>query len=304
MNILIVDDNKLIRDIVSAMVDDSGHKAWCANGHKQAFDILDIESIDLVLMDIEMPEVNGFELTRLIREKTAHWFPIIFLSSNDSEECLAKGIDAGGDDYLTKPVKQVILSAKIKAMERIADMQKALDEANQRLAKLSNLDELTQLTNRRGMDEFLQNAWQVNARQNSTMSLLMLDIDYFKQYNDNYGHQAGDRCLVNVANLLKRVVNRTSDGVFRYGGEEFTIVLPFTPIEGARFKAKEILTILNEEAITHEFSAISDHVTISIGIAATGDNITDVNQLLGYADKALYQSKETGRNRYSVYQPS
>ena len=116
MNILVVDDNKFIREVVSAMIIDNGHTAITANGHKQALEQLKKDTIDLVLMDIEMPEVDGFELTRMMREQHPQWFPIIFLSSNDSEEYLTKGIDAGADDYLTKPVKQVILNAKIRAM--------------------------------------------------------------------------------------------------------------------------------------------------------------------------------------------
>lgn len=302
MNILVVDDKKLIRDIVGAMVFDSGHQAFCANGYVEALEVLSTTQIDLVLMDIEMPDMDGFELTRLIREKIPHWFPIIFLSSNDSEDCLAKGIDAGGDDYLTKPVKQVILSAKIRAMARIAEMQKELDEANQRLAKLSHMDELTQLANRRGMDEFLSNAWQVNQRQNSEMSVLMIDIDFFKKYNDNYGHQGGDDCLKKVAAVFKKAVNRASDGVFRYGGEEFTIVLPFTPVEGARFKAKEILLNLAEAAIPHGHSIISDYVTLSIGVSTTAYQASTPEMLLEQADKALYLAKEQGRNQYCIYQ--
>ena len=179
LNILVVDDKKLIRDLVCAMVVDSGHKAFTADGHVQAMVQLAQQDIDLVLMDIEMPEVNGFELTRRIRAEIAEWFPIIFLSSNDSEEYLSKGIDVGGDDYLTKPIKQVILSAKIRAMQRIADIQKALDDANQKLAKLTYVDGLTQVSNRRGMDEFLTNAWLTNIRQNAELSVLMIDIDYF-----------------------------------------------------------------------------------------------------------------------------
>ncbi|NMP31384.1 diguanylate cyclase [Thalassotalea sp. M1531] len=301
MNILVVDDKKLIRDLVSAMVSEIGHQAYSADGHIQALEVLREQSIDLILMDVEMPEINGFELTSLIRQRISHWFPIIFLSGNDSEDFLSQGIDAGGDDYLTKPVKQVILAAKIKAMERIADMQKALDSANQKLAQLSHVDELTQIANRRGMDKFLENAWQTNCRQNAELSLMMIDIDYFKQFNDNYGHQEGDRCLKKVADMLSQSINRATDGVFRFGGEEFVIVLPFTPSSGARFKAKEIIGRLNELAIIHDFSKISEKLTLSIGLSSTESGADSVTRLIEQADKALYQAKELGRNDYRVF---
>ena len=305
MNILVVDDNKFIRDVVSAMIIDNGHTAITANGHKQALDELKKDTIDLVLMDIEMPEVNGFELTKMMREQYPYWFPIIFLSSNDSEEYLTKGIDAGADDYLTKPVKQVILSAKIRAMERIAKMRGALERANKQLEILSSIDPLTQILNRRGLEEVLANAWQVNERQKGDLAILMVDIDFFKPYNDNYGHPQGDKCLKQVADCLSETLNRSTDSLARYGGEEFIVVLPFTPVDGARFKAKELSLSLLSQKIKHEFSSVLPYVTISIGIATKNisDNINDASELIKNADIALYQAKEKGRNCYQVFMP-
>lgn len=303
MNILVVDDNKLIRQVVSAMIVDSGHVAITAEGHRQALDKLNVEAIDLVLMDIEMPEVNGFELTKMMREEHEQWFPIIFLSSNDSEDYLSKGIDAGADDYLTKPVKQVILTAKIRAMERIVKMQGALEKVNKQLEILSSIDPLTQLLNRRGLEEVLANTWLVNQRQKGELSILMLDIDFFKPYNDNYGHPQGDKCLVQVAETLNEALNRSTDSLARYGGEEFVAVLPFTPTDGARFKAKELINSLLIKQIQHEFSSIASHVTVSIGIATKGpmNNISNADELIKQADLALYQAKKQGRNCYQVF---
>lgn len=301
MNILIVDDDKLMRNMLSSMVNQAGHQAFAANGSSQALELLSQNRIHLVLMDIEMPEMNGFELTELIRDRFNTWFPIIFLSGNNSETYLERGIDVGGDDYLTKPVSQIILSAKIKAMARIADIQKALDEANQRLAKLSNLDSLTQVANRRSLDAFLQNAWQTNCRQRGELSLLMIDIDNFKDYNDSYGHQAGDECLKQVASVLKSSINRATDGLFRYGGEEFTIILPFTPVDGARFKAREIFSKMAEAQIEHRQSTVDQCVTLSIGISCSDHSATDKDELVSQADKALYLAKSQGRKCYRVY---
>lgn len=306
MNILVVDDNKFIREVVSAMIIDSGHIAVVANGHVQAMAALKKGNIDLVLMDIEMPEVDGFALTKMIRKEYPKWFPIIFLSSNDSEEYLTQGIDAGADDYLTKPIKQVILSAKLRAMERITKMKGALERANKQLEILSSIDPLTQILNRRGLEEVLASAWQINERQQGELSILMIDIDFFKPYNDNYGHPQGDKCLVQVANTLNETLNRATDSLARYGGEEFIVVLPFTPVEGARFKAKELSLALLSQKIKHEYSSIFPYVTVSIGIATTSaaDHVANASELIKQADIALYQAKDQGRNRSSVFQKS
>lgn len=306
MNILVVDDNKFIREVVSAMIIDSGHIAVVANGHVQAMAALKKGNIDLVLMDIEMPEVDGFALTKMMRKEYPKWFPIIFLSSNDSEEYLTQGIDAGADDYLTKPIKQVILSAKLRAMERITKMKGALERANKQLEILSSIDPLTQILNRRGLEEVLASAWQINERQQGELSILMIDIDFFKPYNDNYGHPQGDKCLVQVANTLNETLNRATDSLARYGGEEFIVVLPFTPVEGARFKAKELSLALLSQKIKHEYSSIFPYVTVSIGIATTSaaDHVANASELIKQADIALYQAKDQGRNRSSVFQKS
>jgi diguanylate cyclase (GGDEF)-like protein len=303
VNILVVDDNKFIREVVSAMIIDSGHIAVVANGHVQAMAALKKENIDLVLMDIEMPEVDGFALTKMMRKEYPKWFPIIFLSSNDSEEYLTQGIDAGADDYLTKPIKQVILSAKLRAMERITKMKGALERANKQLEILSSIDPLTQILNRRGLKEVLASAWKINERQQGELSILMIDIDFFKPYNDNYGHPQGDKCLVQVTNTLNETLNRATDSLARYGGEEFIAVLPFTPLEGARFKAKELSLALLSQKIKHEYSSIFPYVTVSIGIATTSadDHVANASELIKQADIALYQAKDQGRNGSSVF---
>jgi PleD family two-component response regulator len=183
-------------------------------------------------MDIEMPEVDGFALTKMMRKEYPQWFPIIFLSANDSEEYLTQGIDAGANDYLTKPIKQVILSAKLRAMERIAKMKGALERANKQLEILSSIDPLTQILNRRGLEEVLASAWKINERQKGELSILMIDIDFFKPYNDNYGHPQGDKCLVQVANTLNETLNRATDSLARYGGRRVYCCAAFYAARG------------------------------------------------------------------------
>lgn len=283
------------------MIEDSGFKAVCASGHLEALAILENNNIDLILMDIEMPEMNGFELTKIIRSTYQEWMPIIFLSANDSENYLAKGIDAGGDDYLTKPVKQVVLAAKVRAMARISQMKSALQRANKQLEELSSIDPLTQLLNRRGLDNMLNIAWEKNIEDDAEFSLLMLDIDCFKFYNDNYGHQQGDQCLAQVANVFNFALDHSTDIIGRYGGEEFIIALPYTPIAGARFKAQEIINALLAEKIEHKYSTVLPYVSVSIGVSSTNLGAKNINELIEQADLALYQAKANKRNQYAVF---
>ncbi len=301
MNVLVIDDSSYQRQIIIAMIEDIGFKAVCANGHIEALGILSKNNIDLILMDIEMPEMNGFELTKIVRSTYPEWMPIIFLSANDSENYLAKGIDAGGDDYLTKPVKQVVLAAKIRAMERISLMKSALDRANKQLEVLSSIDPLTQLLNRRGLDNMLDAVWKKNVTDDAELSLLMLDIDCFKFYNDNYGHQKGDDCLVKVANVFRGVLDHSTDVIGRYGGEEFVIALPYTPILGARFKAQEIIKALLVERIEHKYSAVVPYVSVSIGVSSTSLGAKHTGELIEQADLALYQAKANKRNQCAVF---
>jgi diguanylate cyclase (GGDEF)-like protein len=307
MNILVVDDNKLIRKMVAAMIRAADHQAIMADGHSQAMQALQQNKVDLILMDIEMPEINGFELTRLIRQQQPNWIPIIFLSANDSAEHLAQGIDAGGDDYLTKPVTEVILNAKIRAMARIADMQQALDEANKKLKILSNVDPLTQILNRRGLEALLLEAWQscsAQQEQQTELSLLMLDIDFFKPYNDNYGHPQGDDCLKRVAAILSQCLHRSSDFVARYGGEEFILVLPDTQLQQAKSLSEKIIYAFDQAQLKHEHSKVADFISVSIGISSSRLAAVDHHQLIQQADQALYQAKKTGRKRSVVFNPS
>lgn len=303
MKILVVDDDRFIREIISAVIADAHHSSVSAADGDEALVLLEQGDIDLVLMDVEMPGRNGFELTREIRRRFPDdWFPIIFLSGQSDEKHYEIGIDAGGDDYLTKPVSPIVLKAKIMAMERIARMKKALDAANARLEKLSAMDPLTKISNRRDLEQNLLKEWKRNKREEAELSALMLDIDYFKPYNDNYGHQQGDECLKQVAKLLSKQLNRSHDLVARYGGEEFVIILPKTAIDGAITIADNILKMLEQKALPHEYSGVASHITMSIGISSTKAGAETPTALLKQADQALYQAKEQGRNRYQVYQ--
>ena len=302
MNILLVEDSATLRFAMTAYILDAGHKALVAESGERALQIIENSVVDLIIMDVEMPGLNGFETTRLIREwLKGFWLPIIFVTGKNDEKSYTEGIEAGGDDYLIKPISAVILRAKIHAMERIIEMRDTLSQLNDKLEKLSQTDSLTQVYNRRAFDDIAQKNWLVATRRQSSISVLMLDVDHFKLYNDHYGHPAGDSCLVQVSAAIKSSLLRPEDTLGRYGGEEFIVILPETDRQGAERVASTIRRNIEELRIEHNNSSTADVVSISIG-GATCSNTTghSLEGLIKQADQALYKSKQAGRNRVTV----
>ena len=269
------------------------------------------ERPDLVLLDIILPDLDGFEVARQIRqmESPGDWTPIIFLSSLNKDKDIEEGIAAGGDDYLLKPISEVVLAAKMRAMQRIIQMRQSLlvltrklDSANQELKRLTSLDGLTGIPNRRHFDEVLDREWRRAMRQGDELAILMCDIDFFKLYNDTFGHQAGDECLCKVAQALTSTMDRGGDLLARYGGEEFVAVLPGTSLSGASHVAAQMRKAVNDLALEHPGSPVG-HVTASFGVAsAVAMPETNPQDIVGAADRALYKAKNAGRNR--VFQTS
>jgi diguanylate cyclase (GGDEF)-like protein len=306
MKIAVVDDTLANLLIVRKHVELLGHTAVTARDGAEALAVFESEKPDLILMDVVMPEVDGYEAARRIRaiEGSEHWTPIIFLTGMGAEDDLKCGIEAGGDDYLIKPVSPVVLAAKIKAMQRLHDMRNALvdtthklDRANQELQRLSALDGLTGLPNGRRFDETVAIELRRNARAAQALSLAMIDVDHFKQYNDHYGHLAGDDCLRRIAKALQVTLKRPGDMVARYGGEEFVVILPATPFAGGMAIAQQLLEAIRALALPHALSP-TEIVTVSIGAAAVlPDGISTPPQLIATADAMLYKAKRAGRNQ-------
>lgn len=301
MHILIVEDSKTLQKIMEKQIVQAGHQASLAQNGEMAVQMVD-KTIDMVIMDVEMPGLDGYETTRLIRENLGDdWIPIIFVTGMADDRDLAAGIEAGGDDYLIKPVSPVILDAKIKAMERIADMRRQLNELNDELTELSQHDSLTGLYNRRVFEEKAETAWQRTARFHEPLTLLLIDIDFFKPYNDYYGHVEGDECIRKVAEALQKALNRPGDLIARYGGEEFICLLPNTDAQGAKHISEQLRKMVRDLRLEHRASQIDKYVTISIGANVvrytTGISLSEQTTL---ADKALYESKRSGRNQVTV----
>lgn len=311
MKVLIVDDSRTYQAMLTSYVEDMGFEAVAAMNGNEALDVFTQTWPDLILLDVNMPGIDGYETARQLRdlgEEWACWVPIIFLSSSVADKDIVKGIEAGGDDYLAKPISEIVLHAKIKAMMRMADQRRsaldvalALSKANEELERMSKNDGLTGIANKRYFIEYMKQEWRRCMRTGLPVSLLFIDVDHFKPYNDNYGHVKGDVCLKKIAQALHGAVRRNSDVAFRYGGEEFAIILPETDDHGMRHMGHIMVQALRNLKLPHAFSSATDIVTISAGgacmIPAQGKNS---NALIELADKGVYQAKGTGRNRFAV----
>jgi diguanylate cyclase (GGDEF)-like protein len=305
MKVLITDDSKAIRMLIAECACSLGHEVIHAEDGGQAIHYIRENDVDLVLMDVEMPGMNGFETTLAIRAmEDVDWFPIIFLSTKIDDDSFASGILAGGDAYLPKPINPVRLQLTITAMERIYAMrqklqiaQKELQVANKKLERLALYDQLTDLANRRNFDETMERQFKLAKRNKIPLSLIICDIDFFKIYNDCYGHQQGDNCLARVAKVIGSIPERPTDRACRYGGEEFTVILPDTDLQGGLLIAEKLRLAVFNENITHEGSNVAPCITLSLGLATYTGQYHTSDEILKAADDALYRAKENGRNR-------
>lgn len=316
--VLLVDDQPIIGEGIRRMLENEKNIDfyYCEDPTEALQTAINVKAT-IILQDLVMPDVDGLTLMRFYKNhpKTKN-IPVIVLSSKNDVKMKSNAFSSGANDYLVKLPDPIELIARIHAhtnhylteTERdtaykiMQDIQQQLEIRNKELQRLSSLDGLTGVSNRRIFDEEIEKTWNLSRRSKTktTVSLLILDIDYFKLYNDGYGHQKGDDCLKQVAQTLNNCITRSCDLFARYGGEEFVALLPETNLEGAKKIAKKMHTAINKCAIQHKFSKVSDidTVTLSFGVAtmvATKDNTPE--QLIETADKALYKAKENGRNQ-------
>lgn len=311
--ILVVDSSAANRALLGECLSQLGDVdvAFAQDGG-EAIQQIATHSPSLVLIDMHLRDGNGIELVRRIRNREilkdeselSLWMPVVFLSPLIDDDMVARGIIAGGDDFLHKPVSEVILLAKVRAMLRIVGMQRDVHAAHRRLKQLSTLDGLTCIPNRRYFDDTLNTEWKRCQRAGAPLSLILCDVDYFKQFNDIYGHQAGDLCLKAVANALSESLFRVEDCVARYGGEEFAVILPGTDLRGANAVGERMRTAIRELRIPH-VKGIEAFVSCSFGIAS-GRSLSEgsAEQLIKSADQQLYQAKNRGRNRVETLAPA
>lgn len=290
--ILIVDDSDINIALLTGLLEEE-HKIITADCGIKGIELAISESPDLILLDVTMPGMDGYTVCDELKVNgQTRNIPVIFVTAMDELEDEARGLELGAIDYITKPFSPQIV--KVRVRNHIE-----LKLFRDRLMKLSMVDGLTAIPNRRQFDREVEQQWQRNLRRQTPMALLMIDIDFFKQYNDFYGHLQGDDCLKKVAGILSRQLHRPGDMVARYGGEEFACILPETDEDGAKHVAQRIIEAMAEAQIEHLKSEIADYVTLSIGVNITTPTLDDqLVDFIGVADKALYQAKLKGRNRY------
>ena len=307
MRILFADDSRTLRSALSELMRAMGHDIVEATEGRHAIELFRTRDPDLIVLDVDMPVMDGYETARQIRALSGDhgWIPIIFVSGNVQDTDIAAGIEAGGDDYLAKPVSPTVLRAKIAAMQRITDMRRRLVDVTRELAGInaslreqSSMDALTGIPIRRSFDSAFEQEWNHAMRSGKPLALILGDVDHFKRFNDTYGHQKGDDCLRAVANAMREAARRKVDLVARYGGEEFVMLLPDTPAVSALLVAGRLLESVRGLRIKHERSSISDHVTMSMGVcAAVPREGQRPDELVKIADRALYDAKSKGRNQ-------
>ncbi|MGH7475746.1 MAG: diguanylate cyclase [Longimicrobiales bacterium] len=295
--ILVVDDSPDNVEIVSTRLRSVGYEVASADDGEAALRTIRDAPPDLILLDVMLPGMDGYEVARRIKtDQEMPFIPIILVTARDSTQDKVAGLDAGADDYLTKPVNFPELEARVRSMLRIKRLQDELEEKNRELEQLSISDGLTGLFNHRHIHEELHEEFERTQRSGDGLAVAMFDLDHFKQVNDTYGHQAGDRVLQELASILRQTA-REIDKLGRYGGEEFIVILPETDLENAETFADRV----RQHVERHSFPLARReglHMTISAGIAAyPHPHVEDARALVERADAALYAAKREGRNR-------
>jgi len=317
--VLLVDDQMMvaegIRRMLASETDIEFH--YCSDATCAVNKAVDLKPT-IILQDLIMPDIDGYTLVRSYRQNgiTSN-IPIIVLSTKEAPQDKSIAFENGANDYLVKLPEKIEFIARIRALTKayltqlerdeafrqLGELQLELQKSNAELQKLTRQDGLTGIANRRRFDDFVRKECLRSARDGMPISIILIDIDYFKLYNDNYGHLRGDDCLKKVADALQKAVQRPADLVARYGGEEFVVVLPSTDTIGAKKIAESLrLTIENLE-IPHAYSPLTNVLTISIGIAGkVANDKSSPADIIEMADKALYEAKHAGRNLSRVYQ--
>ena len=309
--ILLVDDDPLIRKLVKKVLEpDQYYIVEARNGVEalRALRLYHEVQPDLVLLDGSMPIMDGFECCSHLRQKAPlQVLPILMITGLDDDKFVDAAFDAGATDYIHKPINWVVLRRRVQLLlkmgelhERLTTTNNQLEAANQELKSIAYIDDLTNLFNRRSLDNALDREWSRCLKSGDPLSIIMCDVDCFKRFNDTYGHPAGDRCLQQVGQVIRSSICWPVDIGARYGGEEFTIVLTNTPLMAAVRVAERIRSEVIALKIAHKSSQVnnSHFVTLSLGVSCTqGENYLSLEDLIQDADRKLYQAKVFGRNR-------
>ncbi len=316
--VLVIDDQMIIvegvRRMLASELDIEFHH--CTDPTKAMETAVRVEPT-VILLDLVMPEIDGMVLVDLFQSsKKMQDVPIIVLSTIEAAADKSAAFSAGASDYVVKLPEAVELLARIRshslsylnrkerdeAFKQLRQVKVELEESNEALRLLSCMDGLTSIANRRHFDDFMQKEWLRANREKTTISLMLIDIDFFKSYNDNYGHQKGDEALKLVADTLNQGIRRPADLLARYGGEEFVMVLPETALAGAAKLAEDMTRSIYALRSPHQYSEVEEYITVSMGVACCepDNRYNSVETLINAADKALYLAKAQGRNQVVI----
>lgn len=309
MRVLIAEDDTSTRMILQRLVEQYGHQCVVAEDGAQAWQLYQDTPVDVIISDWMMPHLDGMELCRRVRAAPDGAYTyFIFLTALGDRDHLLEGIKAGADDYLPKPLKRdelqvrLIVAARVTALhQQLVEQNVQLEALNLQLHDQARRDPLTRLGNRLRLQEELESLRGRVERYGHSYCAILCDVDHFKRYNDRYGHLAGDEVLRIVGDTIRKHY-RVGDAAYRYGGEEFLLVLPEQSLENAMLAAERLRAAVEARDILHDANLPAGVVTISAGIALLrpGDN-KSVEQWLAEADIALYEAKIAGRNRVIVY---
>ncbi len=291
--LLVVDDQAVNIHVIHELFRNE-YEVFMATNGEQAVSLCQDVLPDLILLDVVMKDMNGHEVCRLLKaDALTRGIPVIFVTAQHLESDEALGFELGAVDFISKPINPVIVRARVRT-------HIALKIQSDALRSIAMVDGLTGVANRRKFDESMEINLRQCMREQAPLSLIMVDVDYFKLYNDRYGHQAGDDCLRQVAKALQQLVQRPYDLLARYGGEEFVCILPKTEAQGVLHLANKMLSTVRALEIEHLDSEISPNVTISLGVATmVVRQEARVQDLIGAADQQLYEQKNNGRDGIS-----
>ncbi|MFA5863295.1 MAG: diguanylate cyclase [Phycisphaerae bacterium] len=311
LKVLIADDDPISRKLLQKLLSSFWKgKLLVASDGQEAWEILQKDFAPLVIVDWMMPRMDGTELCRKIRQtKFDRYIYSILLTARDDQKDVLEGLEAGADDYVRKPFNSQELQLRINAALRVIQLEGALAEKNGELLKLNvkleelaRIDPLMKIANRHSFHESIERIHDQFLRYGQTYGVVMCDVDYFKQYNDTLGHQAGDHILREVGGAIKATI-RQSDEAFRYGGEEIVILLPLQNFEGTVISGERLCQVIRNLSLPHP-KGIDGKLSISAGVTACSQSNRAENwrDILEQADQALYQAKKTGRNKVCAHQ--
>ncbi len=300
LEILLVEDSRTQALKFQLMLESHGYPVTHVQNGLEAMNTLLSTQISIVITDWIMPEMDGSELCRAIRKHDfGGYVYIILLTAKDSKLDIIEGLEAGADDYLTKPVDDAELIARLTTAERVIRLEASLKQRNREIALLSITDPLTRVFNRGYLNENLPKAFKRAVRYLSPLAVIICDIDHFKRVNDQYGHQVGDKVLQSFARIIDTSLRKDLDWMARYGGEEFIIVLPETDLNGATAVAERCRQLVSEAQTPANGDMIQ--ITASFGIASLteGSETSDIDteEMIKAADRCLYEAKSKGRNQ-------